>query len=95
MSDKHSVCKATSTGRTKQKNEHLALLTHLDGFKTLVRHVCQQPADEVDRVLGGGRLEDAAPGVSSDLREAELLVVRVHTFQLFLRGRAQNLQPIK
>ncbi len=68
-----------------------AKCAHLDGSVSLLGHVGQQLGDEVDRVLRRGGLEDAAPGVGADLREAELLVVGVHALQLLLGGRAQHL----
>ena len=49
------------------------VFTHLDALESLVGHVSEELADEVDGLRRRGGLEDAAPRVCADLRELELL----------------------
>mmetsp|Transcript_58256 Transcript_58256/g.102476 ORF Transcript_58256/g.102476 Transcript_58256/m.102476 type:complete len:215 (-) Transcript_58256:540-1184(-) len=70
------------------------MLTCLDALESLVGHVSEELADEVDGLRRRGGLEDAAPGVCTNLRELELLVVGVHGLELLLGRRAEDLDDL-
>ena len=66
----------------------------LDSFAAEVRDVREQVPYKVHSFWGDGGLEDAAPGVGSNLRKLELLVVRIHALKLFLSGCAEYLDDL-